>query len=434
MSFKQLGLCDALLTALAEQGYHSPSAIQRAAIPAVLSGQDILAGAHTGTGKTAAFCLPILQLLSRGEAPQAKQCRALIVAPTRELAAQVAKQIEHYGRYLDLRFTAVFGGVRIEPQIAKLQVGVHVLVATPGRLLDLHQQQAVDFSQLDILVLDEADHMLDLGFIDDIGRIQALLPDTRQTLLFSATFSAPIKALAKSMLKQALVLDVNPLNSTVNSVTQRVYRVDKSRKTALLIHLLTSQPWEQVLVFTASKHGADKLVEQLDKAGIVAATIHANRTQHARTQVLDGFRNAQIKVLIATDIASRGIDIQQLPCVINLDLPFVAQDYVHRIGRTGRSGQSGLALSLVSNEDLKTLQAIEQLIGRKLEQEWLAGFTPIQGEAIKQTKAKPVNHDDDEYGHFEANTPGSRGAKKTGRNGRLTKISLDQYQQPTRRR
>lgn len=408
MSFGALGLCDELLKTVADQAYTTPTTIQKEAIPAVLSQRDVMAVAHTGTGKTAAFALPVVQLLSGGPCVQAKQVRALVITPTRELAAQIAKSVETYSREMNIGSAAVFGGVRIEPQIAELQGGLDVLVATPGRLIDLYNQQAVLFDQLEMLVLDEADRMLDMGFIDDIRRIQSLLPSKRQTLMFSATFCPEIKSLAEGMLKDSLLIETDAANSTVESVKQKLHPVDKSRKSELLIHLITWHKWRQVLVFSRTKKGADELVTQLEQAGISAASIHANRTQHARTISLDGFRNGTIKILVATDIASRGIDVSNLPCVLNYDLPYVPEDYVHRIGRTGRAGTVGLAVSLFSEDESKQLQSIERLIGRQFEREIIPGFTPT-------AKAKTHSMDDEEYGNFEPDPkPGRKGQSKGG--------------------
>jgi ATP-dependent RNA helicase RhlE len=419
MSFGSLGLSDELLKTVEEQGYSTPSPIQIKAIPGVLSQCDVMAVAQTGTGKTASFTLPMLQLLSsgakqRGPSPQAKHVRALVITPTRELAAQVASSIQNYSRHLNIRSAAVFGGVRIEPQISELQGGLHVLVATPGRLIDLYNQQAINFDELEILVLDEADRMLDLGFIDDIRHIQMLLPTKRQTLMFSATFSKEIKSLAKGMLNNPLLIDVATGNSSVDKVKQTIHPVDKERKSEVLIHLIKKNKWHQVLVFSRTKHGADSLVLQLEKAGVNAASIHANRTQHARTLALDGFRNGKVVVLVATDIASRGIDVNQLPCVVNFDLPYVPEDYVHRIGRTGRAGHSGFAVSLFSEDESKQLQSIERLIGHKFKLEIIPGFAPS-----KKTP-EVSSDDDDEYGNFEADTkPQSRGKSQArGRRGR----------------
>jgi ATP-dependent RNA helicase RhlE len=379
MTFGSLGLCDELLHTVVEQGYTTPSPIQIQAIPAVLSQRDVMAVAHTGTGKTASFTLPLLQLLAAeysqndiiqsSPSQQSQRVRALIITPTRELAVQVALSVQNYSRHMNIRSAAVFGGVRIEPQLTQLQAGLDVLVATPGRLVDLCNQQAVNFEQLEILVLDEADRMLDLGFIDDIRHIQTLLPNNPQTLMFSATFSKEIKSLAKGMLNNPILIEVAALKSTVDRIKQKLHPVEKGRKSEVLIHLIKKNHWRQVLVFSRTKQGADNLVIQLEKAGVNAASIHANRTQHARTLALESFKNGNVVVLVATDIASRGIDVNQLPCVVNFDLPYVPEDYVHRIGRTGRAGTSGLAISLFSEDESKQLQSIERLIGRKLERE-----------------------------------------------------------------
>ena len=379
MTFGSLGLCDELLHTVVEQGYTTPSPIQIQAIPAVLSQRDVMAVAHTGTGKTASFTLPLLQLLAAeysqndiiqsSPSQQSQRVRALIITPTRELAVQVALSVQNYSRHMNIRSAAVFGGVRIEPQLTQLQAGLDVLVATPGRLVDLCNQQAVNFEQLEILVLDEADRMLDLGFIDDIRHIQTLLPNKPQTLMFSATFSKEIKSLAKGMLNNPILIEVAALKSTFDRIKQKLHPVEKGRKSEVLIHLIKKNHWRQVLVFSRTKQGADNLVIQLEKAGVNAASIHANRTQHARTLALESFKNGNVVVLVATDIASRGIDVNQLPCVVNFDLPYVPEDYVHRIGRTGRAGTSGLAISLFSEDESKQLQSIERLIGRKLERE-----------------------------------------------------------------
>ncbi len=394
MSFGSLGLCDALLKSVSEQGYTTPSPIQTEAIPVVLSQRDVMAVAHTGTGKTAGFTLPMIQLLSGGPSPQAQYVRALVITPTRELAAQVAESVQNYSRHMNIRSAALFGGVRIEPQIAQLQGGLDVLIATPGRLIDLYNQQAINFEQLEILVLDEADRMLDLGFVDDIRRIQMLLPSQRQTLMFSATFSTEIQSLAGGMLNNPLLIEMAATNSTVDTVKQIMHPVDKARKSEVLIHLIRKNKWPQVLVFSRTKKGADSLVGELGNAGISADSIHANRTQHARTRALAGFRNGNVVVLVATDIAARGIDVNQLPCVVNFNLPYVAEDYVHRIGRTGRAGNVGLAVSLFSEDESKQLQAIERVIGRQFAGDIIPGFAPSK-------KAKAGSSDDEEYGHFE---------------------------------
>ncbi|MDB2705450.1 DEAD/DEAH box helicase [Pseudomonadota bacterium] len=414
MSFSSLGLCDELLKTVAEQGYTAPSPIQSEAIPAVLSQRDVMAVAHTGTGKTAGFTLPMVQLLSGGPSPQDLHVRALVITPTRELAAQVADSVQNYSRYIDIRSTAVFGGVRIEPQITQLKAGIDILIATPGRLIDLYNQQAINFDQLEILVLDEADRMLDLGFIDDIHHIEKLLPSKRQTLMFSATFSTEIKSLANGMLNNPRLIEVVTTNSATDTVKQVLHPVDKARKSEVLIHLIKKNKWHQVLVFSRTKKGADSLVLQLKDAQISADSIHANRTQHARTRALEGFRNGNIAVLVATDIAARGIDVNQLPCVVNFDLPYLAEDYVHRIGRTGRAGTSGLAVSLFSEDESKQLQAIERLVGRQFEGDIIPGFAPSERIQVSST--------DDEYGNFEADPkPQRRGQsqKRKSRGGYL---------------
>ena len=376
MTFEQLGLSAPLLRAVQEKGYSEPSPIQREAIPPVLAGRDIMAAAQTGTGKTAGFTLPILQRLSEAQPSHPHRLRALIITPTRELAAQVGDSVVTYGAHLPLKSAVVFGGVKINPQIAALRRGIDILVATPGRLLDLHQQGEVHFRDLEILVLDEADRMLDMGFIHDIRRILNLLPAKRQNLLFSATFPAEIRDLTHKLLHDPAVVEVSPPNATAERVEQWVYPVDKRRKTALLRELVLDNDWQQVLVFTRTKHGANRLAEQLDKSGVQAAAIHGNKSQGARTRALSGFKGGNIRVLVATDIAARGLDIAQLPQVVNFDLPNVPEDYVHRIGRTGRAGAAGRAYSLVSADEIKQLNSIEQVIQRHILREYVAGFEP----------------------------------------------------------
>ena len=376
MSFDQLGLSPALLQAVQEKGYSEPSPVQAEAIPAVLSGRDVMAAAQTGTGKTAGFTLPILQRLSESAPTHPHRVRALVLTPTRELAAQVAESVDTYGAHLPLKSTVVFGGVKINPQIAKLRQGVDILVATPGRLLDLHGQGEVNFNDLEILVLDEADRMLDMGFIHDIRRILKLLPERRQNLLFSATFANEIRELTNKLLRNPVEVEVNPANATADTVEQWVYPVDKKRKGALLRELVEENQWQQVLVFTRTKHGANRLAQQLEKAGLEAAAIHGNKSQGARTRALEGFKRGKVRVLVATDIAARGLDIAQLPQVVNFDLPNVPEDYVHRIGRTGRAGAAGKAYSLVSADEIKQLQGIEQVIQRHLKREYIGGFEP----------------------------------------------------------
>ncbi|OWW21723.1 DEAD/DEAH box helicase [Noviherbaspirillum denitrificans] len=376
MSFTELGLSDEIVRAVAEQGYSAPTPIQSQAIPAVLLGGDLLAGAQTGTGKTAGFTLPILQRLKGGKPAARGTVRALILTPTRELAAQVEESVRTYGKYLKLRSAVIFGGVGINPQIDLLRKGVDILVATPGRLLDHIQQGTVSLANIEILVLDEADRMLDMGFIRDIRRILALLPQQRQNLLFSATFSDEIKELADGLLNSPAMIEVARRNSTAEMIAQKIHPVDRNRKHQLLSHLVKTNNWSQVLVFTRTKHGANKLVEQLGKEGISALAIHGNKSQSARTRALSEFKDGSLQVLVATDIAARGIDIDQLPHVVNYDLPNVPEDYVHRIGRTGRAGASGEAVSLVCVDEHDMLKGIEKLIKRSLPREVIAGFEP----------------------------------------------------------
>jgi ATP-dependent RNA helicase RhlE len=373
MSFSELGLSAELLRAVAEQGYTEPTPVQSQAIPPILEGRDMLAGAQTGTGKTAGFTLPLLQRLSA--APHNRRSlRALILTPTRELAAQVAESVQTYGKYLPLKSTVVFGGVGINPQIDKLRSGVDILVATPGRLLDHVGQKTVDLKHIEILVLDEADRMLDMGFIHDIKRILAILPPARQNLLFSATYSDEIRQLADKLLKSPVQIEVARRNTPAELVNQVVHKVDRERKRELLSHLIRTQDWQQVLVFTRTKHGANRLAEQLQKDGVTADAIHGNKSQGARTRALADFKAGKVRVLVATDIAARGLDIDQLPHVVNFELPNVAEDYVHRIGRTGRAGASGEAVSLVCVDELHLLAGIERLIKRSLPVVEVAGF------------------------------------------------------------
>jgi len=366
MTFTNLGLSDSLLRAVAHTGYTAPTPIQAKAIPAILSGGDVMAAAQTGTGKTAGFVLPLLQQLGGKSQPKAGRARALILTPTRELAAQVHESILTYGKHEQLSSTVVFGGVNINPQLRILRRGVDLLVATPGRLLDLHQQNAVQFDDIEVLVLDEADRMLDMGFIRDIRKLLKLIPQDRQNLMFSATFSKEIRQLAGSICRRPIEIDVAPRNSTVEAITQGMYWVEKQQKAELLTALL-KETHEQALVFTRTKHGANKLVKRLAKESISATAIHGNKSQAQRTRALDNFKRNQVQVLVATDIAARGIDIELLTLVVNFDLPHVPEDYVHRIGRTGRAGASGQAISLVSSDEKKQLRAIEVLIKRKID-------------------------------------------------------------------
>ena len=378
MSFKSLGLSDALLKAISKKGYETPSAIQQKAIPLILERKDVLASAQTGSGKTAGFALPMLQILNSEPALRQRPVRALILTPTRELAAQVQDEFKDYSEFTDLRSTVIFGGVGANPQIKALRNGVDILVATPGRLLDLVDQRALTLSKVELLVLDEADRMLDMGFVRDIKKILALLPSKRQNLLFSATFSKEIKKLAADFLHQPVLVEATPENTTVEKIDQTVYRVDKALKTDLIIKLISEGNWQQVLVFTRTKHGANRLSEKLEKAKITSAAIHGNKSQGARTRALSGFKEGKVRVLVATDIAARGLDIPLLPHVINYELPNISEDYVHRIGRTGRAGASGEALSLVSLDEVGYLRDIEKLIGERLQPKILSDFQPTE--------------------------------------------------------
>jgi len=427
MSFTSLGLSAPILKAVAEKGYDTPSPIQAQAIPAVLTGQDVMAAAQTGTGKTAGFTLPILELLNKGDRVRPNQARTLILTPTRELAAQIQENIETYSKHLRLSSTVVFGGVKINPQMTKLRRGVDILVATPGRLLDLYSQNAIKFNQLEVLVLDEADRMLDMGFLRDIRKILALLPKKRQNLLFSATFSDEIRDLAKGLINSPVEISVTPRNAAAKSVEQWMHPVDKKKKHLLLTQLIKDEKWQQVLVFTKTKHGANKLTKHLEEQGIAAAAIHGNKSQSARTKALANFKSGEVRALVATDIAARGIDIDQLPQVVNFELPNVPEDYVHRIGRTGRAGAEGTAISLVCQDELKELIAIEQLIQKHLERKVIATFKPSDAfpttpaikppKAKKPKKAKPakVEHQDGQRSGDNA-----RGNKPTGKNRRHT--------------
>ena len=391
MSFSSLGLSDALLKAISKKGYTTPSPIQQKAIPPVLEGKDVLASAQTGTGKTAGFTLPILQLLSQGQQLRHRPIRALILTPTRELAAQILANIKEYSEYLDLKSTVIFGGVNQNPQVTQLRQGVDILVATPGRLIDLQNQGLVSLAKVEILVLDEADRMLDMGFLRDIERILKVLPSKRQNLLFSATFSQDIKKLAMGILHNPVQVEATPENTTVDAIVQKIYPVGKEKKTELIIKLITEGSWKQILVFTRTKQGANKLCESMNSAGIIAAAIHGNKGQGARTKALAGFKNGSVTALVATDIAARGLDIPLLPHVVNFELPNIPEDYVHRIGRTGRAGASGEAISLFSPDETVFLRDIEKLIGMKLPKEQLVGFEPdpnASKEPIKQGQGR----------------------------------------------
>jgi len=388
MSFDSLGLSPEILRAVAEQGYREPTPIQQKAIPAVLEGRDIMASAQTGTGKTAGFTLPLLQHLSkRAPAKGQRPVRALILTPTRELAAQIGENVLEYSKYLNIRSMVVFGGVSINPQMMKLRSGVDILVATPGRLLDLEHQNAVKLDNIEVLVLDEADRMLDMGFIHDIRRVLAKLPAKRQNLLFSATFSDDIKGLAEKLLRNPLEIEVARRNTASEQVTQHVHLVDKKRKRELLSQMIGEGNWQQVLVFTRTKHGANHLAEQLNKDGIRSAAIHGNKSQGARTRALADFKSGDIRVLVATDIAARGLDIEELPHVVNYELPNVPEDYVHRIGRTGRAAATGEALSLVCVDEHKLLRDIERLLKKEIPRIALAGYEPDPS-----IKAEPIQN------------------------------------------
>ena len=396
MLFNELALSAPILRAVQEEGYTTPTPIQIQSIPAVLKGGDLMAAAQTGTGKTAGFTLPILQRLmdsKAGEVKTRRQLRALILTPTRELAAQVHQAVLTYGKYTSLKSAVIFGGVGANPQINAIKKGLDILVATPGRLIDLIGQGFISLKEIEILVLDEADRMLDMGFLPDIKRILALLPKTRQNLLFSATFSAEIKALANTLLKSPALIEVARSNSTHEAITQKIHPVDKNKKQALLAHLIKANDWQRVLVFTRTKHGANKLVTQLEKDGITCMAIHGNKSQTARTKALADFKSGKITALVATDIAARGIDIDQLPHVVNYDLPNVSEDYVHRVGRTGRAGSNGIAISLVCIDELALLKDIEKLTKQTIPQEIISGFEVDPKIGIQPIKAaRSVRH------------------------------------------
>jgi ATP-dependent RNA helicase RhlE len=387
MSFASLGLCAELLSAIGAQGYTIPTPIQTQAIPVIFEGCDLLAGAQTGTGKTAAFALPIVQRLSEKiPAEKRRRPRALVLVPTRELAAQVSAQMQYYGRRLSLRSTTIFGGVNIQAQIERLHRGVDIVVATPGRLLDHAERGTVDLSRIEFLVLDEADRMLDLGFIDDILRVAEYLPEKQQAMLFSATYSQSIKDLADELLHQPRRIEVARRNITADAVTQAIYPVERGRKREMLSHLIRKGEWNQVLVFVRTRYGADKLTDELLFDGIKAAAIHSNKSQSIRTRTLAEFKRGEFRVLVATDVAARGLDIERLPHVVNYDLPQVPEDYVHRIGRTGRAGEDGVALSLFCPEEQPLLQAIEKLLKYAIPRQTIAEFPQI---AVKRgVKAK----------------------------------------------
>lgn len=401
MSFESLGLSKALLKAIQEKGYTTPSPIQEKAIPHILEGKDVLASAQTGTGKTAGFTLPILQFLSETKHPKYRPLRALVLTPTRELAAQVYDNVREYSKYVNIKSAVVFGGVKPASQIAILKKGVDILVATPGRLLDLHDRKAVSFKRVDVLILDEADRMLDMGFARDLNKLISFMPVKRQNLLFSATFSKEIKKLAEGILRNPVEVETAPKNSTAKKVSHQVYKIDKKRKTEFTIQLIKENNWSQVLIFTRTKHGANRLTEKLVKSKISAAAIHGNKSQGARTKALKNFKENSIKVLVATDIAARGLDIPLLPHVINYELPNVPEDYVHRIGRTGRAGAEGEAISFVCSEETEYQKEIEKLLGEKLKSSVVKGYEPTDTAAPKRAATQ---------------SKGSFGKKKKGSN------------------
>jgi ATP-dependent RNA helicase RhlE len=421
-SFESLGLSAELLRAVTEQGYTEPTPIQLQAIPVVLSGRDLLGAAQTGTGKTAGFTLPLLQRLSAGgntsASPARHPIRALILVPTRELAAQVQESVRSYGRYSKLRSTVIFGGVGFKPQADELRRGVDIVVATPGRLLDHVEQRTIDLRHVDTLVLDEADRMLDMGFIPDIRRILALLPAKRQNLLFSATFPDEIRKLAGSFMHSPVTVEVAPRNKPIELISQIAHPVDSGRKRELLSHLVKTNNWQQVLVFTRTKHGANRLAQQLEREGIDADAIHGNKSQGARTRALKRFKDNGLQVLVATDIAARGLDIEELPHVVIYDLPHVAEDYVHRIGRTGRAGSSGEAVVLVSGEDRPLLAAIERLIGRRIEQRVVAGFEPGSRSHAPAQPHEPQRHERGRQGAGQSRRRNSNGGNRQQQNNR----------------
>ena len=412
MTFKNLGLSSQLLRAVDEQGYINPTPIQEKAIPVILENKDVLAAAQTGTGKTAGFTLPLLQRLGDKPASKGKkQVRALVLTPTRELAAQVAESIKTYGKYLPFTSTVIFGGVGINPQKATLKRGVDIVIATPGRLLDLLNQRALSLSHVECLILDEADRMLDMGFINDIKKVLALLPKNRQNLLFSATFSQEIKKLSQSLLNDPVLVEVSKQNSTVAKIEQLVYRVDKDKKKDLIIHLIKKNKWKQVLIFTRTKHGANKLSEKLVKQKITSAAIHGNKSQGARTKALADFKDGKVRVLVATDIAARGIDIDQLPHVVNFELPNVPEDYVHRIGRTGRAGCDGEAISLVCIDEDEHLRGIEKLIKQKIPKTMEKGF-----EVDPSIKPEPKKQSGGQRGGRSRGNSGQKQTQNRNRN------------------
>lgn len=415
MSFKSLGLSEPLLKAVSKKGYETPSPIQIKAIPSILEGRDILASAQTGTGKTAGFTLPLLHFLSENPKEKYRPIRALILTPTRELAAQVFANVKEYSEFLNIRSAVIFGGVNQKPQAAAIRQGIDVLVATPGRLMDLENQGLLSLKRVEILVLDEADRMLDMGFLRDIERIMKLMPDKRQNLMFSATFSKDIKKLAYSILNNPVQVEATPENTAVEIIEQKVHRVAKAKKTDLIIKLISEGNWKQVLVFTRTKHGANRLTKKMVSAGITAAAIHGNKSQGARTKALAGFKSGGVRVLVATDIAARGLDIPLLPHVINFELPNISEDYVHRIGRTGRAGASGEAISLVSADEISYLRGIEKLIDMHIDVEIIEGFEPDPNASTEPIKPGQ-NRNQNQGPRNNSSSRNSRNSQNSNRN------------------
>ena len=439
MTFSDLGLSSALVKAVDEKGYTKPSPIQEKAIPHILNRKDILASAQTGTGKTAGFTLPVLQYLSETKHIKYRPLRALVLTPTRELAAQVYDNIREYSKYVNVKSAVIFGGVNAKPQIATLKKGVDILVATPGRLLDLHDRKALYFKRIDVLILDEADRMLDMGFVRDINKIISFMPEKRQNLMFSATFSNDIKKLASGILKNPVSVATAPQNSTAKKVTHKVYKVDKKKKTAFTIKLVKENNWNQVLIFTRTKHGANKLTKKLIQAGVSSAAIHGNKSQGARTKALKNFKDNSIKILVATDIAARGLDIPLLPYVINFELPNVPEDYVHRIGRTGRAGAAGEAISLVCSEESEYQSEIEKLLKEKLNSTIVAGFEPTdtappkraasqsKGSFSKKNKSRNSNSSRGSKSKRSPHSHNNKSAVSSHGNGRTGRVKKKRY-------
>ena len=416
MSFRSLGLSEPLLRAISKKGYETPSPIQAKAIPPVLEGKDVLASAQTGTGKTAGFTLPLLHNLTKQQSQRHRPIRALILTPTRELAAQVYTNVKEYSEFLDIRSAVIFGGVNQKPQVATIKNGIDVLVATPGRLIDLENQGLLSLKRVEIFVLDEADRMLDMGFLRDIERVMKLIPNKHQNLMFSATFSKDIKKLAYSILNRPVQVEATPENTAVEVIEQKVYRVAKTKKTGLIIKLISEGDWQQVLVFTRTKHGANRLTKKMISAGITAAAIHGNKSQGARTKALAGFKSGKIRVLVATDIAARGLDIPLLPNVVNFELPNISEDYVHRIGRTGRAGASGEALSLVSADETSYLKNIEKLIAQKIPIEIIEGFEPDPNASTEPIKPGQNRNRNSGNRRQKPKTEGGSNSRNSNRN------------------